>query len=172
MKYEIYGPYELPRQKRRIFTRDAARKSKFWDEIEEDEAGLPEACGCYIISVRNVVWYVGIAESRSFRHECFAPHTITKIDEAISEGVGNAMLHLLAKVTPAARFARPSANGHRDAAMLETLLIGIGLQRNEELLNKSETAILREIEVPGFYNSPQGAARANSVQALKHVMGV
>lgn len=52
------------------------------------------------------------------------------------------------------------------------MAIGIGLQRNEELLNKSDTATLREIVVPGFYNSPQGAARALSVQRLKKVMGV
>jgi hypothetical protein len=172
MKYQIYGPYSLPRNDRRIFTRDATKKALFWDGVESDAPGLPDACGCYIISVRNVVWYVGLAESQGFRRECFAAHTITKIDSAITEGAGNPMLHLLAKHTPAGRFARPSTNGHPDAVMLESLLIGIGLRRNEKLLNKSDTAILREIMVPGFYNSPRGAARANSVQSLKQAMGV
>jgi hypothetical protein len=65
--------------------------------VENGQEGLPDACGCYIISVRNVVWYVGLAEKQAFRRECFAPHTITKIDEAITEGAGHAMLHLLAK---------------------------------------------------------------------------
>lgn len=172
MKYEIYGAYLLPRADSGIFTREASVKADFWAEVDAEQAGLSEACGCYVISVRNVVWYVGVAESQPFRRECFASHTINKIDQAIAEGAGNAMLHLLAKVTPADRFARPSANGHADAKMLETLFIGIGLQRNEQLLNKSETAILRDIEVPGFYNSPRGLARASSVQSLKQAMGV
>lgn len=171
MKYEIHGPFRLPRSGR-ILTTDATDKAKFWDGVDGEEPGLPEACGCYIISVRNVVWYVGVAASQPFRRECFAPHTINKIDEAMDKGRGKAMLHLLAKVTSSKRFARPSVNGHRDAKFLETLMIGIALQRNQELLNKSDTAIFREIEVPGFFNSPQGAARASSVQFLKRAMGV
>jgi len=83
------------------------------------------------------------------------------------------MLHLLAKITPGQqRFARRSKNGHKSSYLLENLLIGLGLTRNEDLLNKADTQILRDIIVPGFYNSPQGAARALSVQSLKRVMGV
>ncbi|HUJ09713.1 MAG TPA: hypothetical protein VL171_06780 [Verrucomicrobiae bacterium] len=172
MQYRIFGPVELPRNEYGLLTRDAGAKAEFWNYVDGFVPSLSEACGCYVISVRSVVWYVGVAARQPFKRECFAPHTITKIDEAISRGKGNAMLHFLAKITPQGRFAHPSPNGHRSAAMLETLFIGIGLQRNEHLLNKSDTAILREIVVPGFYNSPQGSARASSVQALKRVMGV
>jgi hypothetical protein len=171
MKYEIYGPYRLPRD-RGLFSREARERADFWKDLEDEEEGLSEACGCYIISVRNVVWYVGVATSQSFRHECFTPHKINMIDAAINKGAGKANLHLIARVTSAGRFSRPSVNGHRDAELLESLLIGLGLRRNEELLNKSDTSILREIVVPGFYNSPHGAARATSVQALKLAMGV
>lgn len=172
MNYTIHGPYQLPRNDKGLFTREVDERRAFWDNVEADTEGLPEAVGIYVISVRNVVWYVGMAARQSFRQECMAPHTVTKIDSAISEGSGNAMLHLLAKGTETGRFSKISENGHPDICMLETLLIGISLQRNDELLNKSETAILREIVVPGLYNSPQGAGRANSVQSLKQILGI
>lgn len=172
MEYHISPPFLLPRGSRGLFTRDATERAEFWDEVDDYDPDLPEACGCYVISVRNVAWYVGLAERQSFRSECFSPHKIVKIDEAITEGSGNAMLHLLAKLTPQGRYARPGANGHRDAAFLEKLLIGIGLERNEDLLNKSDTAILRDLIVPGFFNSPPGGARTVGARNLTRVMGI
>jgi hypothetical protein len=172
MKYEVFPPFALPRQNHGLFTRDAGERADFWDELDGFCPGLPGACGCYVISVRNVVWYVGVAEKQSFRHECFSPHKVGKIDEAISIGRGNAMLHLLAKITPQGRFTRPGVNGHKDADFLEKMLIGIGLDRNQDLLNKSDTALLREIKVPGFLNSPKWAARTVGARSLRQVMGM
>jgi hypothetical protein len=39
---------------------------------------------------------------------------------------------------------------------LETYLIGIAIGANEELLNKRDTKLYREVVFPGFLNSPSG----------------
>ena len=53
MKYLIYGPFKLPRDHHRIFTRDAAKKNAFWNEVDQKENGLADACGCYVKQAEN-----------------------------------------------------------------------------------------------------------------------
>ncbi len=172
MKYTVHGPFLLPRDGDNLLTRDAGEKADFWREVDDSETGLSDAVGTYLISVRNVVWYVGLAEKQPFRKECFAPHKMTKIDSAIRKGVGNVFIHLIAKRTPTGRFAAPGTNGHNDVQFLENSLIGMGLERNPDLLNKSDTAILRDIEVPGLFNSPAYSGKLKSVQALRKILGI
>lgn len=172
MNYEIFGPYELPRYKAGRFTRDAGDKRAFWDELEGEADGLSYACGCYLISVRNRIWYVGLAQKQSFRFECFTPDKILKTEDAMDGGGGAAYLTLIARQTASGRFSRPSINGYRDIEDLELLLIGSALERNEDLLNRSATKILREIVVPGFINSPHGCGNQSSVKAFRQIMGI
>jgi hypothetical protein len=172
MKYDIFGPYELPRAKSCRFTREAREKRGFWDEIDDEERGLSFGCGCYLISVRNRIWYVGLAQMQPFRDECFTPDKILKIEDAMDGGGGVAYLTLIARRTNGGRFTRPSVNGYRDIEDLELLLIGSALERNEDLLNRSATKILRELAVPGFINSPRGCGNDSSVKAFRQIMGI
>ena len=163
---------ELPRARACRFTREAREKREFWEEIDEENPGLSYACGCYLISVRNRLWYVGLAQKQSFRYECFTPDKILKIEDAMDGGGGAAYLTLIARQTGNGRFSRPSINGYRDIKDLELLLIGSALERNDELLNRSATKILREIVVPGFLNSPHGCGNDTSVKAFRQIMGI
>ncbi|MBL0175140.1 MAG: hypothetical protein IPP94_07740 [Ignavibacteria bacterium] len=97
---------------------------------------------------------------------------MTKIDEAISTGCGDAYLLLLARQTPKGKFSKPGKNGIRDVEDLELLLIGAALERNDNLLNKQATKIVREAIVPGFLNSPKGAGNRKSVKQFKKIMGI
>lgn len=172
MKFDIFGPFKLPRSSNGLFTRDAGEKRQFWDYVESNTGKLSEACGCYLISVRNRVWYVGMAEKQDYKSECFAPHKVTKIDDAIASGRGDAYLLLIAKMTPQDRFAKPSVNGIQAVQQLELLLIGAALERNDDLLNKQATTIVREAVVPGFLNSPQGSGNSRSVRSFRQIMGL
>jgi hypothetical protein len=87
-------------------------------------------------------------------------------------GDGAAFITLIARQTPNGRFSKPSINGYRDIQDLELLLIGSALERNENLLNRSATKVLREIVIPGFLNSPQGAGKRTSVKAFQQIMGI
>jgi hypothetical protein len=172
MKFGIFSSFELPRAKSRRFTRDAKEKRVFWDEVDEDEPGLSYGCGCYLISVRNRIWYVGLAQKQSFRYECFTSDKILKIEDAMDGGGGAAYLTLIARQTYSGRFSKPSINGYRDIEDLELLLIGSALERNQDLLNRSATKILREIVVPGFINSPHGCGNDSSVKAFRQILGI
>ncbi len=172
MKDDIYGPFELPLAKPRRFTREVAERRLFWSDIDDAVPGLPDACGCYLISVRNCIWYVGRAGSQDFRHECFTADKILKMERAMDDGAGPAYLTLIARQTSGGRFSQPGVNGHRDIEDLELLLIGAALERNGELLNRSATKVLREMEVPGFLNSPNGCGNKSSVKEFKRIMGL
>ena len=172
MNYDVFGPFKLPRSTNGLFTRDARTKREFWEEIQSSHDGLADACGCYLLSVRNRIWYVGLAEKQSFRVECMAPHKVNKIDDAIATAQGEAYLTLIARKTPTDRFMRPSVNGIADAAQLELLLIGAALERNDKLLNKQATKIVRDVVVPGFLNSPHGCGNRSSVKEFRKIMGL
>ena len=172
MIYDIFGPYPLPLDRARRLARDASQRREFWDNLEELEPGLSYACGCYIISVRGKVWYIGMAEGQDFRRECFTPDKILKIDDSMHDGGGPACLTLVARKTAGGRFSKPGCNGHRDVRQLELLLIGAALERNTLLLNRSSTAILREVVVPGFINSPSHSGKKASVKAFSRIMGL
>ena len=171
MDYTIHGPFEIPRDNG-LTARQPAAKRIFWQRVEDSETGLSEACGCYILILRNVVWYAGLAARQSFRQECFTPHKVMLYDHALNTITANPQLLLLAKRTPQGRFARPATTPAKDIEFLEDLLIAYGIRRNDKILNIRGTLHLREMHVPGILNSTQGEGRAASVQALRTALGL
>ena len=174
MQFRIFGPYDIPRNGH-LISRDKADKNYFWDEIEKDAEGLPDACGCYVFTIRERVWYIGMAEKQSFKKECFQHHKLTLYHEAINKvgmKAGNPRLLLIAKTTPGNSFSAPSPNGHRDIQFLEKLILGQAMSHNPDLQNLKDTKLLRELNVPGVLNTKKGQARSSSVQALKHALGL
>jgi len=113
-----------------------------------------------------------MAEKQSFRQECFTAHKIVQYDASLNEVSGIPSIIFLARRTPSCQFSAPSERGHRDIRMLEKLLIGSAVSRNQDLRNIKDTKILREMNVPGILNSEQGQARADSVQSLKKALGI
>lgn len=173
MNYSVHGPYTLPRY-RNLVTRDFREKRAFWSNVEDDEQGLASACGCYVFTIRGIVRYVGLAAKQTFKGECFKPHKLNQYDLGLQETQGEPRLILIAKRTPEGRFAKPTQNdnGHGDIVFLEQMLIGMGIQREPDLLNIRGTKLLKSMHVPGVLNTTQGEARANSVQALRFALGL
>ena len=171
MKYEVFGPFELPRTDGNLLDCQPESKKAFWAEVNGSNPGLSEACGCYVVSVHWVVQYVGLARRQSFEGECFQPHKAVLYSKAMQTRKSPWRLHLLARMTPGGRFAKPSPT-HSDIVDLERLLIAYAIERNEDLLNKKDTGFFRDAVVPGIINSPRGEARAAAVQSLKQVLGL
>lgn len=171
MNYEIFGSYKVPRDNQ-LTSRETKKRNKFWSEVHEDVEYLPDACGCYMLVVRNKVWYVGMAAKQSFKKECFQPHKIVQYDSALGKSKGVPYLIFLARMTPSGYFAAPSKNGYKDISSLEQLLIGAAIDRNPKLCNIKDTKVLREMNVPGFLNSGPGQARSDAVQDFKKAIGV
>ncbi len=120
-----------------------------WAKVKHEESRLPDACGCYVFALENggnvVPWYVGKTEKRTFKDEAFGQMQINYYNEVLVDRSGRPVLFLIPKLTGSqAKFSKPSKNGHRDIDFLETLLIGMALEKNDGLLNVKQTALLRE----------------------------
>jgi hypothetical protein len=174
MNYLLYGPFELPRQNRRIDT-DPERLKEFWSLVDEDDDGLAGACGCYVFAIRAgngaTPWYVGKAERQSFKSECITPHKLNIYDDVLSSGKGTPLLYFYSRITPGKNvFSKPSKSRHSDVQYLEKMLISYALRRNRNLSNKRDTKMLRELVVPGLLNGKKGAQTAITKE-LRSVMG-
>lgn len=171
MIYKVFGPYRI-RRDGMLISKTIKHLRAFWSEIEAKTEGLPNACGCYVFSIRRRAWYVGLAEKQSFCQECFALHKLNQYNYSLQRVSGEPQLHLIAKLTPTGRFAAPAANGHRDIRFLETLLIGMALNQNENLQNIRGTKFLREMRVPGILRTARGEGRLSPVRSLRDALGM
>ena len=176
IEYKIFGPFELPQTEKRNRIDDKKIKNEFWERVDIEENDLPEACGCYIYSIRAgkgaLPWYVGKAAKQTFKQECLQAHKLVKYNEILNKRSGTPLLYFVAKITPTGRFSSiaGSKNGYVDIDFLERLFIGMSLNRNRDLLNLKDTKLYSQITVPGILNSrkkPDKAARQ-----LKSVLGI
>jgi hypothetical protein len=172
MRFDVYGGFEIRRKSNRFGVFD----KEFWARVSTETPGLPGACGCYIFAIKNgsniVAWYVGKTEKLTFQKECFQATKINYYNEILIEHNGAPLLFLLPRLTTAMKkFSKPTKAGYRDVEELETILIGMALERNPNIYNVRKTKLLREIIVPGVMNSPQ-AKPTRSQQDLKNALGL
>lgn len=176
MHFFPYGPLAIPKADNGLIAGDKKSLAEFWDRVNSElEEGLSEAVGCYIYSIRAgrgiLPWYVGLAEKRTFRKECFTSHKLNHYNQAIAARKGTPVITLIAKFTIGENYAKPSGNGHRDIQLLENMLIGTCIRRNGNLLNIRDTKLLREMVVPGLLNNPKGRDHS-SVAKFKTILGI
>jgi hypothetical protein len=171
MKFGVYGGFEIKRKPNRHGIFDGS----FWSEVRGENGDLPNACGCYIFALQNganiVAWYVGKTERRTFYRECFAPAKINYYNEILVDRNGTPLMFLIPRLTAAGRFCRPTIFRYRDVDFLETMLIGMALERNEDLANVKKTQLLQEINVPGVINNRQGHP-SQPVRDLRNALGL
>jgi len=159
MNFQVHGPYEVPRVKG-LIDNSAASKKKFWAIIRKSVPNLPEACGCYIFTIKakrgSLPWYVGRTTKRTFIGEALGAHQVNHYNQALGKKVGvKPQLFFISKLTPSGRLAKPSGNSHKDIEFLETFMFGVAIKRNPNLRNAKSTKFLRNLMVPGIINSPQ-----------------
>ena len=156
MKFDIEGPFELPRKDSGLIDSSSESKREYWEWIEESCPGLPDACGCYVFSVRasrgSLPWYVGKAERQTFKKETLSPHKIVHINSIVSERKGKPEFFFLPQLTVANKYRKPTNSKRPAIQELESLLIGMALNRNNDLLNVSGTKWLNQLTVTGFLN--------------------
>ncbi len=158
MLFEIHGPFDLPTSTTRTLALSANERRAFWDEVKARVPGLPEACGCYVFVMesrkRETPWYVGKAEKTSFKNECLTPHKLLHFTTATTANRGNPKLYLAAQITPKGKFRKCTIGSRPAIAELESILIGMGVARNPDLLNMRGTKMLKKLQVQGFMNTP------------------
>jgi len=172
MRFDVFGGFPIDRKPNRhgVFDKD------FWKQVSNSDENLPGACGCYVFAVQNgkniVAWYVGKTEKRTFEKECFQAAKINYYNELLVDHRGTPLLFLLPRLTGSGRkFSKPTRTGYRDIDFLETLLIGMALERNRDLMNVKKTTLLKAMIVPGVINSPQ-ARPTGPVTDLRNALGL
>jgi hypothetical protein len=172
MNFDVCGGFEIARKPNRHGVFDKA----FWDQVRMYDASLPDACGCYIFAMKNgsniVAWYVGKTEKNRFQNECFQATKINYYNDVLASRNGTPLLFFLPRKTGSGKqFSKPTKVGYRDIEFLETMLIGIALERNSALMNVKKTKLLREMHVPGIINSSIGHP-STAVADLRNALGV
>ena len=132
MRFDVYGPYEIPRAQRGGISWTTQENNEFWDNIDEDltSGPLSAACGCYVFAIKSgsrpLPWYIGKAERSSFKKECLNPRNINLYNqELLNRKRGKPYLYLLPQVTEKGKFSKPARKGAERPAIsaLESILI-------------------------------------------------
>ena len=157
MKFRVEGPFELPREDSGLMIDSSPEsKSEYWEGIEESCPGLPDACGCYVFTViasrGSLPWYVGKTERQTFKKESLNYHKLDHFNKVISKRKGRPALFFLPQLTAANKYRKPTNTKRPAIQELESLLIGMALNRNNDLLNVSGTKWLNQLTVTGFLN--------------------
>lgn len=175
MKYEIYGPFDLKRDSNYyLVTNNGAIKS-FWDEIDEEYPSLKSACGCYVFSINDYPFYVGQTK-RTFKDEVFNARNRNLYSSFIQERVlqkkrGIPRIYLIAKKTASgSNFAKPPSDKKKLSSIdfVENMLIKMAYERNENVLNHQGKKVLKNLEIPGLFNSPRKISKSS--KSLKKVL--
>ena len=171
MRFKVCGPFRLPSDGSKLIAHSSNSRKEFWREVDELSPGLSTACGCYVFALkrgrRSKPWYVGKAERSIFSNECLAPHKRNHFNAAAIRYGGIPLLYLLPQLTPRGSFRAPTRAVRPAIRELESMLIGMGVSKNPDLLNISGTKMLRELVVEEFLNSkPSKRGSANDLRAV------
>lgn len=169
MKFQVYGPYQVPMKDNRTIIKSSTLD--FWDEVEADVA---DAIGCYIFGIhardRILPYYIGVAKN-AFQKEALGKVDVYNKILATRKN-GKPGLFLLPQVTPAGKFAKKGKSTQATSEALQSLLIGMGFSRNPQLANVQHDKMLRAIEVVGFTHSAGKGRVKGSAVALRDSFGV
>lgn len=173
MRFQVEGPFRLYRTNAGLVDSSALARRYYWDWVGENMPGLPDACGCYIFAIRaprgSLPWYVGKAERQSFRHECLTPHKVVHFNNALAGRKAKPELFFIPQVTPSGQYRSPTSSRRPAIRELESLLIGMAINRNPSLLNIAGTKWLQRLTVEGFLNTKK--ARSDAAKALRDLVG-
>jgi hypothetical protein len=168
--YETYGPFELKREGPYV-SRDSLRD--FWDD-EVDDAGLENAIGVYILTVKNgdsaKPWYVGKTDT-SFRERLRGHADGPKLFPGLAGAAPKGRIELIflaLRLKNGKSFRKPSQGSSKNIKTLERLLIGSCVAKNSLLLNVQHMSVYKRLKVPGYMNDGKGnpGPSASSLKSL------
>lgn len=180
MKFEVYGPFSLPlkERSRRLLEPAKVLRADFVKQANEVKNGKPklsEACGCYVFAIRRKggarPWYVGKTEKMTFGDKCLNTKNINTINSLLDDSHGQPDLYLLPQITRHGKFRSPTTGKRPAIDFLETMLIGMGIERNPDIANIGKTK-MHGLEVAGFFKSTRPGPRGRAANKLRGVFGL
>jgi hypothetical protein len=175
--FDVYGPFDIGRDEGRV----RRPQVDFWAAVQDDDEGLESAIGCYMFCLAHgetiKPWYIGkTLAAGGFCSEVFTPHKLLVYNECLDYRRGRPQLFLFPMMTgdasDAGRFSRNRSQGRTIIDWLEKTLMGMALQRNDELWNLRDTTLPRSVTVRGIMGEArQGRPYAQVVEARKALFG-
>jgi hypothetical protein len=168
--FQVYGPFEF--DKKKVQNKDY-RKAK-WDECDSKHAGLAQAKGLYLYSLKNkqnfVPQYVGITNKQGFEREVFRDGNLLKISNLLQGEKGSLQIHLIAK--PKATHSGFSNQIKADTLRwLERLILFSCLTKNPDMLNKSHRVFLKSVEIERVTGEESRGKKPRSVKTFMSSLG-
>jgi len=88
----------------------AESRNALYDSVTAEDAGLADACGCYVFAIRAshgfTPWYVGQSQKQTIIGEAMNAANIVKYNDVLNGKQGTPVLFLLPLQTPTGRFAK------------------------------------------------------------------
>ncbi|MHB1964327.1 MAG: hypothetical protein ACYCVC_18730 [Acidimicrobiales bacterium] len=168
-RFEVFGPFDVP--VKNMHTKPATRKPDAerckarWRE--RDLQGLRAKKGCYIFALRRGQGYLPVyvgKTSRSFEQECFQPHKLLLLQDALEEERGTLVVFLLCYEATRGAFDGKALGD------LERYLITAAARKNPNLQNKKGTNF-PTFMVPGLTDPARGKP-SNKTLALQQMLGM
>jgi hypothetical protein len=162
--FKIQGPFEVPfLQNPGGRCIDEKRLTQFWENN-----GCQDQVGCYVFGISHsrgtLPYYTGRTIS-SFKNECFQPHKLKKYHNALTRSRRGKPIMFFAILD-----RRSGPKNKKAIQILEERLIGLGIRRNPDLANISNTRE-DDISLPGVMGSPQGRP-SSSTSSFRRMMGL
>lgn len=170
MNFESYGPFQFDR------CMPDGWHVQFWNGVENSEAGLSAAIGCYAFCITShrgttLPWYIGKTMNQNgFKNEVFASQKLNHYKQAMANTPrGTPQVMLFPLMTNNWGFSSGRKAGKACIDWLETTLIGMAITKNHDLINTSQTSFHRNVYVNGLIGEQypgrphQAAAFARSV---------
>lgn len=165
--FQIYGPFGVSKL-------DVAGKEylkTFWAERDNEHPRISEACGLYVLSVRNgsnyKPLYVGITR-RGFTREVFNTNNLVKILRDFTKEKGELCLHLLAKPNDANTgfYAVTS----RVLLWTEMFVLLLCRKKNPNIANIMGMPFLDDAGIANITEAASG--NGTNVKTFKNVLGM
>jgi len=170
MRFVVYGPFELPRKRKDKIANDSGKIRKFWEKVDGEVPGLPDAIGCYVFCVYSKPWYVG-KTLNSFQKECYKGklEVYENVYDKLTQGAPE--LYFLAQRNKSGKgFIKPPKDKRKRNLLidnLEVILIGMACETNPDILNKKDTIWRENLEVEGFLWSKHSRGGKDAKQLRK-----
>ena len=168
MRFHTYGPFRIRVQPNGLIGKNP---EGFWQTVETSNLRLPEAKGCYVFGIRGSggktirPWYVGRTNKLGFGRECFTTHKLNHYNNALADyKKGTPFLFLIPRLNRSGNIYGGTTSS--SIKFLENYLIGLAITSNQDLRNTYSTKAFRQVQLPGFLNSPQGMP-TTATSALK-----
>lgn len=148
VSFDIFGPFDLPETNLLSSEKAATDFSELWTQVEARRSGLKSAYGCFLfVSLhrgRTLPWVVGGSPETPFVEACVtAPmrrryrKVLTRFPDATPQ------LMLLPYSGKLDAFDKPKGSKRMEFWFMKTLLTGLCMNRNADLLDSDRSSYRR-----------------------------